>query len=69
MKFELAKKPFQIEYQQILYKDLREMSFMVVNDASLLLLLLFNSITNGVLPDGSCTTIGHNTQKYTYHTK
>jgi hypothetical protein len=29
-----------------------------------LLLLLFNWIANGVLPDGSGTTIKHNTQKH-----
>jgi hypothetical protein len=35
----------------------------------LLLLVLFNGTANGFLPCGSGTTIRHDTQKYTYHTK
>jgi hypothetical protein len=33
-----------------------------------IIILQFNSNANGLLPDGSGTTMRHNTQKYTYHT-
>jgi hypothetical protein len=37
--------------------------------STLFSLVLFNFTPNGFAPCGSGTTIRHNTQKYTYHTK
>jgi hypothetical protein len=35
----------------------------------IIIIIIINQTENGILPGGSGTTVRHNTQKYTYHTK